>query len=127
MGSRGDGSPPPISGDFAAADALADQAFELALREGSPACLSIAHGILMLTRARQGDLAGVEQHFTAWLKFFEGPGIAQFPGASCHLFADAAINAWMMGRADVAREREARMMAAANMTNPYESAFVGLQ
>src|SRR5260370_19635225 len=81
------------AGDFAAADALADQAFELALREGSSASLSIAHGILLITRDRQGDLAGVEQHFTAWLKFSEGPGIPRNPG-SLAPFALAAINAW---------------------------------
>jgi tetratricopeptide (TPR) repeat protein len=113
------------SGDFAAADALADQAFELALREGSPYCLSIAHGILLLTRVRQGDLAGVEQHFTAFLKFFDGPGIPRNPG-SLAPFACAAINAWMMGHADVAREREARMMAVANATSPWESAGVAI-
>jgi len=39
---------------------------------------------------------------------------------------DAAINAWMMGRADVARERETRMMAA-DMTNPFEAALVAFK
>jgi tetratricopeptide (TPR) repeat protein len=112
------------SGDFVAADALADQAFELALREASSNALSTAHGILMLTRARQGDLAGFEQHFTAWLKLFENGGLPKFPGSSLIPFANAAINAWTMGRADVAREREARMIAAANTTDPFDSAFV---
>ncbi len=32
----------------------------------------------------------------------------------------------MMGRADVAREREARMMAAADMTSPFEAALVAV-
>ena len=32
----------------------------------------------------------------------------------------------MLGRADVARERMARMMAAANASNPYEVAFSGI-
>jgi class 3 adenylate cyclase/tetratricopeptide (TPR) repeat protein len=112
------------AGDFAAADTLADQAFELALREGSPACLSVAHHLFMITRAREGNLTGVEQHFTAWLEFFESGGVPQYPGGNVGPFASAAINAWMMGRADLAREREASMIAAADMTNPFESAVV---
>jgi tetratricopeptide (TPR) repeat protein len=37
-------------------------------------------------------------------------------------FGVASVNAWMLGRADLAREREARMMALAT-TNPYAAAW----
>ena len=38
----------------------------------------------------------------------------------------ASRNAWMLGRADVARERMAQMMAAVNADNPHDLAFSGL-
>ena len=70
------------------------------------------------TRHGRGDLAGVEKHFTAGLKFFDDPGFRQYPGGAVAPFGYASLNAWMLGRADVAREREARMMAAANTEQP---------
>ena len=36
----------------------------------------------MITRYWRGDLAGVEKHFTAGLKFFDDPGFRQLPGAA---------------------------------------------
>ena len=69
------------SGDLAAAGALADQALELALREGSRSNLGMAHLLQIATCYQRGDLAGVERHFAAGLKFFDDPGIRQFPMA----------------------------------------------
>jgi predicted ATPase len=40
-------------------------------------------------------------------------------------FAYASWNAWILGRADVARERLAQMMAAVNSNNPHLVAFSG--
>ena len=104
------------SGDLPAADALADQALELALREGSPGVSGCAHALQMHTRYQRGDLAGVEQHFTAWLKFFEIPFSGRSRIRVIAIFGHASHNAWTLGRADVARERMAQMMAAANRT-----------
>ena len=39
------------------------------------------------------------------------------------VFGFASFNAWMLGRADVARERMARMTAAADENHPYEMAW----
>jgi tetratricopeptide (TPR) repeat protein len=114
-----------FSGDLPAAGALADQALELALRKGSPARVGMAHAFQLITRHSRGDLAGAEEHCTAGLKFFDDPGFSQVPGATIGTFAIASWNAWMLGRADVAREREAQMMAAANGNNPYEVAWSG--
>ncbi len=112
------------SGDLPAAGALADQALELALREGSPISLASAHGTQILTRYWRGDLAGVEKHFTTGLKFFDDPGfIKRYPGAAVAIFGTASHNAWTLGQADVARERMARMMAGVNESNPYQVAF----
>src|SRR5262249_4530512 len=76
-------------------------------------------------RYHRGDLAGAEKHFTAGLKFFDDPGFRRYPGAAVLAFAYASWNAAMLGRADVARERMARMMAAVNGNNPWEVAFSG--
>jgi hypothetical protein len=38
-------------------------------------------------------------------------------------FAFASLNAWMLGRPDVARERMAQMLESANNSNPYDTAF----
>ena len=39
------------------------------------------------------------------------------------VFGFASLNAWMLGRADVARERMARMTSAADENHPYEMAW----
>ena len=38
-------------------------------------------------------------------------------------FAFASLNAWMLGRPDVARARMAQMRESANNSNPYDTAF----
>ena len=100
-----------VAGNLQAAAALADRALELALREGSPVSLGRAHAGQMRTRFFVGDLAGVEEHFLAGLKFFEGPDIIRQPVGTISAFAVASWSAWTLGRADVARDREARLMA----------------
>jgi tetratricopeptide (TPR) repeat protein len=113
------------SGDLPAAGANADQALELALREGSSSSLlGRVHALQMLVRYCRGDLAGVERHFTAGCKFFEDPGFRRVPGGAAVIFGTASWNAWTLGRAAVAREREDQMMAAANRNDPYEMAFL---
>jgi tetratricopeptide (TPR) repeat protein len=71
-----------------------------------------------------GDLAGAEKHFTAGLEFFDEPVFRQSAEASVMVFGFASANAWMLGRADVARERMTRMAAAADENHPYEMAWV---
>jgi tetratricopeptide (TPR) repeat protein len=112
------------AGNLPAAIALADQALELALREGSPTGLGLVHVLQLSTRYWRGDLAGVEKHFTAGLKFFDDPGFRQYPGAAAGVaFGMASWNAWLQGRTDVAREREAQMKATVNGNNPYHLAW----
>jgi tetratricopeptide (TPR) repeat protein len=72
-----------------------------------------------------GDFAGVEKHFTAGLEFFDDPSFRQVPGALVVAFGAATKNAWMLGRADVARNRLAQLMAAATGSNPFEAATSG--
>jgi tetratricopeptide (TPR) repeat protein len=111
------------SGDVPAASALSDQALGLAVREGSPTRLGAAHALHILTRFYRGDLTGVEEHFTTGLTFFDDPGFRQFPGTAVFAFAFAGFNAWLLGRADVARDRMAQAMAAADPNNPYDLAY----
>jgi len=112
-----------ISGDLPAASVLADQALDLAVREGSPARLGMAHVSQLLTRYFRGDLAGVEEHFATGLAFFDAPGFRQFPGAAVVGFAYPSLNAWLLGRADVARDRMAQAMAAADPNDPFGLAY----
>src|SRR5262249_10264752 len=63
-------------------------------------------------------------HFSAGCKFFEDPSFRRTPGGIAVVFGTASWNAWTLGRAAVAREREDQMMAVANRDDPYEMAFL---
>jgi len=111
------------SGDIPLSSALADQVLELARREGSVASLSFAQIAQFIIRHDVGDLAGAEKHFATALKFFDDPGYRRLMFPLLGLtFAHASINAWILGRINSAREREARMRATANENNPLEVA-----
>jgi class 3 adenylate cyclase/tetratricopeptide (TPR) repeat protein/ribosomal protein L40E len=112
-----------FSGDLPAAAALADQALELALREGGPTILGVAHQHQVMTRFYLGDFAGVEEHFKAGLQLFDAPGFNDQGSTVVAAYAFASWNARSLGRFDVARERIARMMTLVNASNPYEVAF----
>jgi class 3 adenylate cyclase/tetratricopeptide (TPR) repeat protein len=113
-------------GDLPRAGAVADQALELALREGGPTGIGMAHAFQTIVRYNRGDLAGAEQHYTTGLKFFDDPVYRRVPGAALWTFGVASYNAWMVGRPQVARERMARMLAAVNSENPHDLAIAGL-
>ena len=111
------------SGDLPTAGALADQALEIALRERNSVSLAFVHMLQTATRYELGDLVGAEKHFTAGLEFFDDPVFRQSAEASVMVYGFATFSAWMLGRADVARERMARMTAAADENHPYEMAW----
>jgi class 3 adenylate cyclase/tetratricopeptide (TPR) repeat protein len=113
-------------GDLPAAGNLADQALDLASREGgSSSFFGRAHSLQMMVCYYHGDLAGVEKHFTAGRQFFEDASFKQVPGAGAITFGFASWNAWTRGEAQSARQREAKMMAIVNRDNPFEMAFLG--
>jgi hypothetical protein len=69
------------------------------------------------------DLVGAEQHFMAGLKFFDDPGRRGGPGAvSETAFVYGGLNAWMLGWADVARQRMMQMTEAVDERNSYNTA-----
>ena len=104
--------------------ALADQALELARREGSPGTLLSAHSLQIQVRISHGDLAGVEEHFAAEMKIADDPTSRQnYSSIFVQEFAVAAMSAWMLGRPDLARQRFAEMIAVTNANNPYELAM----
>jgi hypothetical protein len=78
-----------------------------------------------MMRYYRGDLAGTEEHFARGLKFFEDTAIWPLPSYRLSPFGVASLNAWTLRRADLARERLARMMAEANQNNPAEVAWSG--
>jgi tetratricopeptide (TPR) repeat protein len=114
------------SPDVAATQALADQALEIALHEGGPASLLMAHSLQSVTCFFRGDLAGAENHFAATTEFADDPSIKQnynrFGLFVVTAFYTAAINAWMLGRPDLARERLAKVIATTDANNPYQLA-----
>jgi tetratricopeptide (TPR) repeat protein len=113
-------------GDFETAAPLADEALELALPEGNPTNLALVYYLQVSVRALRGDLAGAEEYFARGLKFFEDPTIWPLPVIRLTPLAVAPMNAWLLGRADLARERLARMMAEANQNSPAEVALSGV-
>jgi tetratricopeptide (TPR) repeat protein len=112
-----------VSGDMPAAGALADQALELALREGNPIVIGVAHTFQVMTLHTRGDLARAEEYYLAGLKFFDDPGFRLTREPRMATFAYASWNAWMLGRANVALERISRMIV--NNNNPYDVALSG--
>jgi tetratricopeptide (TPR) repeat protein len=115
------------SGDFGTAEALADQALEPAAREGSSATLGLAHGLQVITHYWPGHFAKVEKHLAEGIAAFEDPAFAQFPGVAIGALGFAAWNAWTIGRADLARQRVARMMAISDVNNAFDAAFSHVQ
>jgi tetratricopeptide (TPR) repeat protein len=111
------------AGDYGSAATLADQALELAVREGKPTNLGLVYYLQVVVRQFRGDLAGAEEHFTRGLKFFEDATIWPLSPVRLEPFAATSWNAWLLGRPDLARERLARMMAEANENNPAEMAW----
>jgi tetratricopeptide (TPR) repeat protein len=111
------------AGNLPVAGALAEEALDLALRQDNPIFVGVAHTFQVMARHFSADLDGAEKHYAAGLKFFEDPSFKLTREPRLSAFAYASWNAWMLGRADVARERMARMMV--NESNPYDVALSG--
>jgi len=112
------------AGDFSEAGILAEEAFQLALRDGNPTMMATVHLTQLMVRHSRGDLAGVEHYFVSGRKFFDDPVFRHSPTArAISVFAWAGFNAWILGRADLARERLSKSRAAVNPANPYDLAW----
>jgi tetratricopeptide (TPR) repeat protein len=113
------------AGDYESAATLADEALELAEREGNPTNLGLVYHLQVAVRHVRGDLAGAEEHFARGLKFFEDSAIWPIPVVRLAPFGAASWNAWALGRPELTRARLARTMAEINQNNPAEVAFSG--
>jgi tetratricopeptide (TPR) repeat protein len=113
-----------IVGALSNAAALADEALELARREGNPAALALLHLQQLMVHFYRGDLAGAEGYFTTGLKFFDDLLLKKNPiGNAIAVFGHASWTAWMLGRADVARERLVKMRLVVNPANSHDLAW----
>jgi tetratricopeptide (TPR) repeat protein len=110
-----------LAGNLSIAAALADEGLALALREGTPRRVASLQTMQLIVHYYRGDLVGAENHFAAGLKFFGDPVFKKGPGGiAISVFAWASWNAWILGHADVARERIAKARAAVNPANPHD-------
>jgi tetratricopeptide (TPR) repeat protein len=116
-----------LAGDLSTSAALADEGLELALRGGEPSLIAVQYMMQLVVHYDRGDHAGAEDHFAAALKFIDDPVFRQYPtGNVIGVFGWASWNAWILGRADVARERLAKMRAAVNPANPHDPAWADI-
>ena len=97
----------------------------MARGKGDLRALELLHHIQVLARHSLGDFAGSERYFAAWLKLFEDLTVQPFPAGAvaAGVFGAASLNAWIAGRVDSARAREARMMALGSRLGPYDGAL----
>jgi class 3 adenylate cyclase/tetratricopeptide (TPR) repeat protein len=116
-----------IVGALSNAAALADEALELARREGNSLALAFLHLQQVMVHFYRGDLAGAEEYFTTGRKFFDGLVLKKNPvGNAIAVFGHASWTAWMLGRADVARERLVNMRLVVNSANSHDLAWADL-
>jgi len=115
-----------FAGDFPAAVALADQALELAHLHGQPMVLAGVHTLQLMARYQLGDLVGAENHFKTGLQYFEDSGFRQRPTSGfVPALGVGSWTAWALGRSDMARPRDAEMIACAEANGPYDVAHAG--
>jgi len=116
------------AGDLATAGALAEQALNLALRDGNRTSIATLYWWKLAVCYWSGDLTGAERDFLAGLEFFDDPLFRQQPiGSAIDAFGYGALTAWALGRPDTARHRLAQITAVADQNNPsYQavSAFI---
>lgn len=118
-------SAPANSGDWLAASALADQALEVARREGGAVSLGLARMAHITNKYWRGDFTGAEEQFACGSDSFASQGFRQYPGATPHTLGTASFNAWTLGLADTARERMREAMAQAGAKqSPFDLAYV---
>ena len=121
-----------LSGDLANGSRLAERALDLALREGSRNSLADVQITVLLKHYWSGDFAAAERDFVTASTLYADPNIRQRVRPSplnwIAVFAYGSWNAWTLGHADLARKRDAEMMAAVDASsgkNVLEGGFLG--
>jgi class 3 adenylate cyclase/tetratricopeptide (TPR) repeat protein len=113
------------TGDYAGAAAIADHILDLARRQGQDTeHLALAHYVQVQRRFYSGDLIGAEEQFARLSELIQTFGLRQATGITPITIGVTGLGAWILGRADSARERIARAMAFAKDSNqPYDLAM----
>jgi class 3 adenylate cyclase/tetratricopeptide (TPR) repeat protein len=111
-----------ISGELSAAATILDQILDLATRHPDSIDLGSAHQRRNATSYYLGDLKGSEEHFAAALAVWREGRFAQQPLTTVTNFGFGSLNAWILGRPALARERQAQMMATAADCSPFDLA-----
>jgi class 3 adenylate cyclase/tetratricopeptide (TPR) repeat protein len=111
-----------ISGELSAAATILDQILDLATRHPDSIDLGTAHQRRSAISYWRGDLKGAEQHFAAALAAARSGRFEQLPLTTITSFGFGGMNAWILGRPALARERQAQMMAAAADYSPFDLA-----
>ena len=113
------------TGDYAGAAAIADHILDLAQRQGQDTeHLALAHYVQVQRRFYSGDLIGAEEQFARLSELIQTFGLRQATGITPITIGVTGLGAWILGRADSARERIARAMAFAKDSNqPYDLAM----
>src|SRR5262249_43475685 len=106
------------------ASALADQALRLARREGSPGCLAAARQLHINALFWRGDLAAVEEHFATWQVLFDDPRFLRQLLPPVEALGLASLNAYFLGRVNIAHDRIAQALAAADLNHPFDVPYV---
>jgi tetratricopeptide (TPR) repeat protein len=76
-----------------------------------------------MTRYVLGDLVGAEKYFIEGCAFFDDPGFQRRPTSGfIPAFGTGCWIAWTLGRTDLARSRENRMIEIADENGPYDTA-----
>jgi tetratricopeptide (TPR) repeat protein len=108
------------AGNYAAAAAIADRILDLAKRQAEH--LALAHNAQVHTRFYTGDLIGAEEQFARLSDLVQTVGLRQ--GITPITIGVTGLGAWILGRADSARERIARAAAfAQDSKRPYDLAM----
>jgi class 3 adenylate cyclase/tetratricopeptide (TPR) repeat protein len=112
-------------GSYAGAAAIADHILDLAQRQGHDTeDLALAQHAQVQTRFWRGDLIGAEEQFARLSELIQTVGLRQAAGITPITIGVAGLGAWILGRADGARERIARALAfAQDSKRPYDLAM----
>jgi len=112
-----------LMGDLSAAAGFAEEALTLAVRENNRVWIAVMRSMQVTVQYLRGDLAGAENCFASGQNFFEEAHFKEDPnGGAISTFAYASFNAWVLGRADIARKRLAKMRSLVNGANPHHVA-----
>jgi class 3 adenylate cyclase/tetratricopeptide (TPR) repeat protein len=113
-----------VGGDYLRAAALADSLLELALHEGSPMSLALAHDAQMQIRFFRGDLAGAKEHFIRIESLLDVPVFVHYAGQFVSVMGLASHLAFVMGRPDTARQHLANVLTFTHKgENSFDAAF----